>query len=72
MTVPVLSARTDSGSLAFGQPSLALAMTGLSAFDISADGRTFAIERSPVEKLAKEINVVLNWFTELQQRVRAK
>lgn len=69
MRVPVASARGGSATLSLGQPSLALAMTGLTSFDVSPDGRTFAIARVPIEKAAKEIRVVINWFEELRRLV---
>jgi eukaryotic-like serine/threonine-protein kinase len=69
MRVPVAPTRDGSGTLSFGEPSLALAMTGLTSFDTSPDGRSFAIARSPIEKAAKEIRVVLNWFEELRRLV---
>jgi eukaryotic-like serine/threonine-protein kinase len=61
-----------SATPSFGQPSLALEMSGLTNFDVSPDGRTFAIARVPVEKAAKEIRVVLNWFEELRRLVPAR
>lgn len=69
MRVPVTSNRGDASRLTFGQPSVTLAMSGLSGFDVSPDGRTFAIQRVPVEKAAKEIRVVVNWFEELKRLV---
>jgi Tol biopolymer transport system component len=69
MKVSVAYGRGGAASLSLGQPSLALEMTGLRNFDISPDGRTFAIERVPIEKAAREINVVLNWFEELKRLV---
>jgi serine/threonine-protein kinase len=70
--VPVANGRSGAPSLSFGQPSLALDMTGLGSFDISPDGRTFAIERAPIEKAAKEIHVILNWQEELNRLVPTK
>jgi serine/threonine-protein kinase len=69
MKVPVVYGRGGAASLSLGQPSLALEMTGLENFDISPDGRTFAIQRVPIEKAAREINVVLNWHEELKRLV---
>ncbi len=68
MRVPVASAR-GSATLSFGQPALALEMTGIGSFDIAPDGRSFAIARVPIEKAAREIRVVLNWFEELRRLV---
>jgi serine/threonine-protein kinase len=72
MKVPVANGRSGAPSLSLGPPSLALEMTGLENFDISPDGRTFAIERVPIEKAAKEIHIVLNWFEELKRLVPVK
>ena len=72
MSVPVAYGRGETSSPLPGQPSVALAMTGLSSFDVSPDGRTFAIERVPVEKAAREIHVVVNWFEELKRLVPAR
>ena len=65
MQTPVTS--NGEGFPSFGQPSLALEMSGIQNFDVSPDGRTFAIERWPIEILAKEIHVVVNWFEELNR-----
>jgi serine/threonine-protein kinase len=69
MAVNVAAGRGGADLLTVGQPSLAVAITGLTAFDPSPDARTFAIERVPTEKAAKEIHVVLNWFDELRRLV---
>jgi len=61
--------KSGASALLFGDPSLALALSGLVSFDVSPDGRSLAIERTPVEKAPKEINVVLNWFDELRRLV---
>jgi Tol biopolymer transport system component len=65
MQTPVTS--KGEGFPSFGQPSLALEMSGINNFDVSPDGRAFAIERVPIEILAKEIHVVVNWFEELNR-----
>ncbi|HET9362590.1 MAG TPA: protein kinase, partial [Vicinamibacterales bacterium] len=72
MRVPVTYGRGDASRPSFGQPSEALAMSGLSSFDVSPDGRMFAIERVPIEKAATEIRVVVNWFEELRRLVPAR
>ena len=69
MRVPVAYARNGSATLSLGQPSLALEMSRLTSFDIAPDGRTFAIARVPIEKAAREINVVLNWTEDLKRLV---
>jgi hypothetical protein len=69
MSAAVAPGSGGADLLTLGQPSLAVAVTGVAAFDPSPDGRTFAIERVPMEKAAKEIHVVLNWFDELRRLV---
>jgi hypothetical protein len=58
-----------SATASVGQPSLALELSGLTSFDVSPDGRTFAITRVPVERAARKIRVVLNWTEELRRLV---
>jgi Tol biopolymer transport system component len=46
-------------------------------YDLTQDGKTFLVMHRPVEtasseKSAPQINVVLNWFRELQERVPVK
>jgi hypothetical protein len=46
-------------------------------FDISPDGKQFLVplppeQLQPGDRASVEINTVLNWFTELQQRVPVK
>jgi hypothetical protein len=46
-------------------------------YDITRDGKQFLVmqlaeQPAVAEKAASQINVVLNWFTELQQRVPVK
>jgi serine/threonine-protein kinase len=66
-----VSSGSDDGPR-FGQPSLLLKMSGIATFDVSPDGKTFAIERSPFETLANEIHVVLNFNEELKRLVPPK
>ena len=42
---------------------------GVTGFDVATDGRFLAIVRSEPAPLRNEINIVLNWFEELKQRV---
>ena len=44
-------------------------MTGVRVFDVSPEGEMFVITRHPVETFATEINIVLNWFEELKEKV---
>jgi len=67
MRVPVLDA---SGSMPrLGRVELALAKTGISAFDLSPDGQRFAISRFSDQSASREIHVVLNWHEELRRLV---
>jgi hypothetical protein len=44
--------------------------TGTSGFDVSPDGRRFLmIQPTAPEQPATQVNVVINWFEELRQRV---
>ncbi len=52
-----------------GRPVLVFEVSGLEWFGLSPDGQTFALSRVPVESSATEINIVLNWFEELKERV---
>ena len=43
------------------------------AYDVSSDGQRFLMVKEVEQSsAATQINVVLNWFTELKQRVPAK
>jgi Tol biopolymer transport system component len=67
MKVPVVYGRGGAASLSLGQPSLALEMTGLENFDISPDGRTFAIQRVPIEKAAREIEQSVRFLSRVSR-----
>jgi serine/threonine-protein kinase len=69
MQAPVASGA--DGLPRFGQPSLVFKMSGIRNFDVSPDGQTFAIQRTPIETLAREIHVVTNWYEELKRLVPA-
>ena len=68
MSVPFTEG-PDPTEFSLGQPTLVLAMIGVLAFDVSPDGEMFVINRSPIEIFATEINVVVNWFEELERLV---
>ena len=68
MSVPFTEG-SDPAEFSLGQPTLVLEMTGVLAFDVSPDGKMFVLTREPIESFATEINVVLNWFEELKERV---
>jgi len=47
--------------------------TGVSAYDVSLDGRRFLIVQPAADaQPATQIHIVLNWFSELQQRALVK
>jgi serine/threonine-protein kinase len=71
MKVAVTPARGEAPP-AFGQPSLTLPLEGINTFDLSPDGKTIAIQRVPMEKAAREIHVIVNWFDELRRLVPAR
>jgi serine/threonine-protein kinase len=41
------------------------------SYDVTSDGRRFLMAREAVTGRSREIRIVLNWFDELKQRVRA-
>jgi hypothetical protein len=47
-------------------------MGGITNFDVSPDSKVFAIERTPIDQLAREIHVVTNWSGESKRLVPAK
>ena len=59
----------DPSEISVGQPVLALEMTGVQDFDVSRDGKMFVITRATIETFATDINLVLNWFEELKEKV---
>jgi Tol biopolymer transport system component len=59
----------DPGAFTLGRPTLVLEMTGVNVFDVSPDEEMFVVNRNPIETFATEINIVLNWFEELKQKV---
>jgi len=62
-------AGSDPSEMSVGQPALVLAITGVEDFDVSPDEETFVITHAPIETFATDINVVLNWFEELNELV---
>jgi hypothetical protein len=54
----------------FGGLPIELISGGGRAYDITLDGKFIVMERShPAKALHEQINVALNWFEELKQRV---
>ncbi len=64
-----VDADVGSDSLVLGRPAPLVDMPSIETFDISPDGERLAIHRLPVESAARDIRIVLNWFTELLERV---
>ena len=50
-------------------PHLFLEIPAVQEIAISSDGATMAIGRRPLETMASEVRVVLNWFAELESLV---
>ena len=67
--VMVVSVTISGSSLALGRPSLFLEIPAIQDIAISSDGTTMAISRRPLETMASEVRVVLNWFEELERLV---
>ena len=71
--------QTQSG-FAFSEPKalpVDLVNTNGRPYDITHDGNQFLVMQNPPrtepeEKTSPQINVVLNWFSELEQRVPLK
>lgn len=40
-------------------------------YDLAADGR-FIMVRTPDESLPKQVNIVVNWFEELKERMKGR
>ena len=66
MEVPVT---ISGGALELGRPRLFLEISAVRDIAISSDGTTMAIGRRPLESMASEVRVVLNWFEELERLV---
>jgi WD40 repeat protein len=58
----------------FGQPNVLKVpvdqqLNNLRNYDITQDGKRFAVSLPASQESARQVHVVLNWFSELQQRV---
>jgi serine/threonine-protein kinase len=62
-TAPVFSAKRPSRLVDAG---IAVSPAGQPAYDVSPDGKRFAVFRSPVGANQVEVKVVLNWFEEIE------
>ena len=69
---------TTQPTFAVGKPKMLfegpyVSTPGLLAnYDVSDDGQRFLMLKPSEQEPATQINVVLNWFSELQQRVPVK
>jgi hypothetical protein len=45
---------------------------GVSSFDVTSDGRFLMVPEPRTEQTATQLNIVLNWLRELQERVPVK
>ena len=68
MSAAIVEDATASGNLST-RSELLIEMQGIGSFDLAPDGKTLAISRRPLEDIATEIHVVLNWFEELKRLV---
>ena len=68
MSAAIVEDATASGNLST-RSELLIEMQGIRSFDLAPDGKTLAISRRPIEDIASEIHVVLNWFEELERLV---
>ena len=59
----------SGGALELGRARLFLEISAVQHIAISSDGTTMAIGRRPLETMASEVRVVLNWFGELERLV---
>jgi len=64
-----VSATISGDSLSLGRPHLLLEIPAVQEIAISSDRKTMAIGRRPLETMASEVRVVLNWFEELKHLV---
>ncbi|MEX2117158.1 MAG: protein kinase, partial [Bacteroidota bacterium] len=65
-TVPLTLFRGPTGfSAEPGKPERLVSVDGIRNFDISPDGRSLVYDRRIIKQDRKELNVVLNWFSEL-------
>ena len=74
MMVVEVSPISGNSDLAFGSPKMLFEQryafgggTSIANYDVSPDGQRFVMVKE--DSSANRLNVVLNWFTELQQRV---
>jgi dipeptidyl aminopeptidase/acylaminoacyl peptidase len=60
---------SSSGPLSFARPKELFAGSFRGSWQAAADGRFLMVRKSEEEASSRQINVVLNWFDELKQRV---
>ncbi len=68
MSAAIVEDATASDNLST-RSELLIEMQGIDSFDLAPDGKTLAISRTPIEDIASEIRIVLNWFQELKRLV---
>ena len=64
-----LSEGPEPDMLVAEPPELLFTLSRIVDFDVTSDGERLAVERFPLETAAREIRVVLNWFSELERLV---
>ena len=74
MRVPVASGSSTTGKPVELPISRRIAGTGLGhpGYDVAGDGRFLVVEAAETETGPRQIQVVLNWFSELKARVPSK
>ncbi len=72
----MMTASFDTASGSPGTPSVLfegryVSGTNMRGYDLAVDGR-FIMVRTPDESLPRQINVVLNWFEELKEKMNGR
>ncbi len=72
----MMTASFDTASGSPGTPSVLfegryVPIPNVRGYDLAADGR-FIMVRTPDESLPRQINVVLNWFEELKEKMNGR
>ena len=68
MKRPISSASFDTATGSPGTATVLFERRYSPGYDVTPDGR-FIMVRTPDESLPRRVNVVLNWFEELRERV---
>jgi hypothetical protein len=64
----MMAASFDTATGSPGTATVLFERRYLPGYDVTPDGR-FVMVRTPLEYLLRQINVFLNWFEELRERV---